>query len=95
VYARGYSVNVSAGFGVMVMGIGVRKVVGNLNKHFRKLGRRNIGRRADLFFILLPPGGILRRKDEKNFEKRVKRFEIVEKEAVEENYLNKIVTVKV
>jgi len=27
---------------------------------------------------------VLRRKDEKNFEKRVKRFEIVEKEAVEE-----------
>ena len=30
---------------------------------------------------------VLRRKDEKNFEKRVKRREIVEKEAVEENYL--------
>ena len=31
---------------------------------------------------------VLRRKDEKNFEKRVKRREIVEKEAVEENYLD-------
>ena len=27
---------------------------------------------------------VLRRKDEKNFEKRVKRLEIVEKEAIEE-----------
>ena len=27
---------------------------------------------------------VLRRKDEKNFEKRVKRLEIVEKEAVKE-----------
>jgi hypothetical protein len=27
---------------------------------------------------------VLRRKDEKNFEKKVKRLEIVEKEAVEE-----------
>jgi hypothetical protein len=29
---------------------------------------------------------VLRRKDEKNFEKRVKRLEIVEKEAVEEGF---------
>jgi len=29
---------------------------------------------------------VLRRKDEKNFGKRVKRFEIVEKEAVEIHY---------
>jgi hypothetical protein len=29
---------------------------------------------------------VLRRKDEKNFEKRVKRLEIVEKEAIEEKW---------
>ncbi len=29
---------------------------------------------------------VLRRKDEKNFEKRVKRLEIVEKEAIKEKW---------
>ena len=32
---------------------------------------------------------VLRRKDEKNFEKRVKRLEIVEKEAIEEKLFGK------
>ncbi len=32
---------------------------------------------------------VLRRKDEKNFEKRVKRLEIVEKEAVKEKLFGK------
>jgi hypothetical protein len=38
---------------------------------------------------------VLRRKDEKNFEKRVKRLEIVEKEAVEEGCLGATLVLRI